>query len=79
MVVPAERSKAAKREAATKMTDDGFPVHSFQALLDDLATISKNTVEVKRTDREPVTFEKITRPTQVEQRALDRLGVGLIL
>ena len=79
MVVPAERSKAAKRKAATKVTDDGLPVHSFQTLLDDLATISKNTIEVKRTDREPVSFEKITRPTPVQQRALDLLGVGLIL
>lgn len=79
MVVPAERSKAAKRKAATKMTDDGLPVHSFQTLLDDLGTINKNTIEVKRADREPVTFEKITRPTPVQQRALDLLGVGLVV
>lgn len=79
MVVPAERSKAAKRKAATKVTDDGLPVHSFQTLLSDLATIARNTVEVKRTDSEPVKFEKITQPTRVQQRALDLLGVGLIM
>ena len=79
MVVPAERSKAAKRKAANKVTDDGLPVHSFQTLLSDLATIARNTVEVKRTDKEPVKFEKVTQPTPLQQRALDLLGVGLIV
>jgi len=79
MVVPAERSKAAKRKAAAKVTDDGLPVHSFQTLLSDLATIARNTVEVKRTDKEPVRFDKVTQPTPLQQRALDLLGVGLIV
>jgi transposase len=78
MVVPAERSRAAKRKAATKVTDDGLPVHSFQTLLSDLATIARNTVEVKRTHSEPVRFEKVTQPTRVQQRALDLLGVRLV-
>jgi hypothetical protein len=79
MVAPAERSTAAKRKAASKTTDDGLPVHSFQTLLSDLATIARNTVEVKHTGNAPVTFEKLTRPTRVQQRALDLLGVGLIV
>ena len=79
MVAPAERSTAAKRKAASKATDDGLPVHSFQTLLADLATIARNTVAVNPTGKAPVTFEKITRPTRVQQRALDLLGVGLIL
>lgn len=79
MVAPAERSTAAKRKAASKTTDDGLPVHSFQTLLSDLATIARNTVEVKHTGNDPVTFEKLTRPTRVQQRALDLLGVGLIV
>jgi hypothetical protein len=79
MVVPAERSKAAKRKAANKVTDDGLPVHSFQTLLSDLATIARNTVEVKRTDAQPVKFEKVTHPTPLQQRALDLLGVGLVV
>jgi transposase len=79
MVVPAERSKAAKRKAASKATDDGLPVHSFQTLISDLATIARNTVAAKRTGEAPLTFEKVTRPTRVQQRALDLLGVGLIV
>jgi hypothetical protein len=78
MVAPAQRSTAAKAKAATKMTHDGIPVHSFGTLLADLATISKNTVEIRQTD-ESMRFDKITRPTAVQQRALDFLGVKLIL
>jgi hypothetical protein len=78
MVVPAERSKAAKRKAAAKVTDDGLPVHSFQTLLSDLATIARNTVEVKHTRKDPVRFEKVTQPTRLQQRAFDLLGVRLI-
>ncbi len=78
MVAPAQRSTAAKAKAATKVTHDGMPVHSFGTLLTDLATISRNTVEIRQTD-ESMRFNKITRPTAVQQRALDLLGVKLIL
>ena len=77
MVAPAERSEAAKRKAKTKMTEDTLPVHSFRTLLADLATITKNTVEVERIGNDPVTFEKLARPTRLQQRALDLLGVKL--
>jgi hypothetical protein len=77
MVAPAERSKAAKRKAKTKMTDDNLPVHSFRTLLADLATITKNTVEVERSGNDSVTFEKLARPTRLQQRAFDLLGVKL--
>ena len=45
------------------MTDDNLPVHSFRTLLADLATITKNTVEVKRLGNQPARFEKLARPT----------------
>lgn len=78
MVAPAQRSSAAKRKARAKITDEGLPVHSFRTLLTDLATIARNTVEVKES-AEIARFEKLTRPTPVQQRALDLLGVKLIL
>ena len=78
MVAPAQRSSAAKRKARSKMTDDGLPVHSFRTLLKDLGTIARNTVEV-RDFGETVRFEKITRTTHIQQRALDLLSVKLIL
>ena len=37
----------AKRKATTKKCEqDGQPVHSFQTLLADLATVTRNTVEL---------------------------------
>lgn len=41
LAAAAKRSDAARRKAATRKTDDGLKVHSFQTLLGDLATIAK--------------------------------------
>jgi hypothetical protein len=77
MVVAAQRSTAAQAKAADKVTVDGMPVHSFRTLLTDLATIARNTVEVRQDDA-AARFDKITRPTAVQQRALDLLAVKLM-
>ena len=74
-VAPTQRSPKAKRKAATKRTADDGPVHSFQTLLADLATITKNRIQPNIPAAE--TFEKITRPTPAQQRALDLLGIRL--
>jgi hypothetical protein len=74
-VAPAERSPAAHRKARRKKTDDGLPVHSFQTLLGDLSTICISQIEPMLPNIPP--FEIITRPTPVQQRALDLLGVKL--
>lgn len=37
-VAPAEPSRSAKSKKATKRTASGFPVHSFESLLDEMAT-----------------------------------------
>ena len=74
-VAPAQRSPAAKRKAAAKRTDDDRPVHSFQTVLADLATIAKNRIQPSVLGAEP--FEKITRPTLNQQRILDLLGVSV--
>ena len=62
-------------KAHHKRTDQGEPVHSFQTLLSDLATISKNRIQ-PQLPGSPA-FDKITRPTSLQQRALDLLGVRL--
>ena len=74
-VAPAKRSPRAERKAATKRTEADQPVHSFQTLLTDLATIAKNRIQVNLPGAEP--FEKITRPTPLQQRALSLLDVRL--
>ena len=43
-VAPKEPSRSAKAKARTKRTPDAQPVHSFQSLLADLATITRNTI-----------------------------------
>ena len=75
IVAPAERSARAHRKATTKRTDDGAPVHSFQTLLHDLATVAKNRVQPKVASAPA--FDVITRPTALQQRAFDLLGVSL--
>src|SRR5215468_2391707 len=74
-VAKAEPSPAATRKARKKQTDDGQPVHSFRTLLADLATLTRNTV---RCGRGPA-IALLARPTEIQQRALDLLGVKLQL
>lgn len=74
IVRAAQRSPKARRKAAAKTTDDGLPVHSFRTLLADLSTITCNTCR-PRVPGAP-TFEKMTTPTPVQQRALNLLGVS---
>ena len=67
------------RKAVTKQSEDGRPIHSFHSLLADLATIAKNRIQVtvRGLTTETQTFDRITRPTPLQQKALDLLGVGL--
>jgi len=74
IVAPAKRSRRARRKDATKRTHDDLPVHSFQTLLADLGTLAKNLV---RTAGEPaVEFYMLTRPTELQRRVFDLLGVS---
>ena len=75
IVAPARRSPKAEEKAHTRKTEEGGPVHSFQTLLDDLATLAKNWLQ-PRIPGAP-TFIKITRATVIQQRAFNLLGVNL--
>jgi transposase len=78
VVAPAQRSPQAQRKAQTKRTAQGEPVHSFQTLLKDLATVAINTVvvNINHSDTEDrPTFQNLTVPTPLQQRAFDLLGV----
>jgi hypothetical protein len=70
-VAKAKPSPAAKRKANTKRTDDRLPVHSFQTLLADLATLTHNTVRLASAR----TMALLATPTQIQQRAFDLLGL----
>jgi hypothetical protein len=71
-VAKAQRSPAALAKSATGRTDDGAPVHSFQTLLADLATLARNTVVTANAPERPFTI--LTRPTPIQQKAFDLLG-----
>ena len=72
-VAAARVSPAARDKAATKRTADGQPVHSFTTLLADLANLTRNTVRFA--NALPVTV--LSRPTPVQQRAFQLLGLKL--
>jgi transposase len=73
VVAQAQRSKAATKKQTTGLTEDGLPVHSFQSLLADLATLARNTFTTAITPNYPLTV--LTRPTPVQQKAFDLLGI----
>jgi len=73
VVQPAQRSERAQRKATTKRTDEGSPVHNFRTLLDDLATVARNTLLPNLPGATP--FERLTTPTALQQRAFELLGV----
>jgi hypothetical protein len=75
VVAQAQRSKAAVKKQTTGMTEDGLPVHSFHSLLDDLATLARNTITTAIAPNYPLTV--FTRPTQIQQKAFDLLGLKL--
>ena len=75
VVAQAQRSKAAVKKQTTGMTPDGRPVHSFRTLLADLATLARNTIVTAINPLYPLTV--VTRPTPVQQKAFDLLGLAV--
>ena len=71
-VAKAQPSPAAKRKVKSKRTDDGLPVHSFQTLLADLATLTRNTVRLGSAH----TTALLATPTTIQQRAFDLLRLS---
>lgn len=73
IVATAQRSKAARRKAASKRTDDGLPVHSFQSLLAELATFTRNTMAIAAAPQD--TFLLYPQQTSTQLRAFELLAV----
>ncbi len=82
VVSAAKRSPSAEGKARTKRTADGEPVHSFQTLLKDLATIVKNRAQPRiplaGNAGKPPEFNIVTIPTPIQRRAFELLGVPLV-
>ena len=75
VVAQAQRSPAAVAKQTTRLTEDGMPVHSFQSLLADLATLARNTIITAITPNHPLTV--LTRPTPIQHKAFTLLGVAV--
>jgi hypothetical protein len=67
VVAKAERSPAAVTKQTTDRTEDGLPVHSFRTLLDDLATLTRNTLVTAIAPEQ--SFTLTARPTPLQQKA----------
>jgi transposase len=74
-VAKAQRSPSALAKSATGRAADGVPVHSFQSLMADLATLARNTIVTAIAPDRPFTL--LTRPTPIQQKAFDLLGIPL--
>ena len=68
---PARRSADAEAKVASRLNDNGQPLHSFQTLLGELACIVRNTYRTPGSSDQQPTFEITTRPNPLQQRALD--------
>jgi hypothetical protein len=74
IVAKAERSDAARRKQTTGRTDDGLPVHSLPTLIADLATYCK--IQATTALNEKYVFTLYSRPTPIQQRAFELLGIN---
>jgi len=75
-VKPARRSASAEAKALTKKTSDGETVHRFRGLLEHLATLTKNTIQPAGN---LPSFDRLTVPTSLQQKAFDLLEVSIPL
>ena len=75
IVAKAPRSPEAVSKQTTGRTEDGLPVHSFHSLLADLATLTRNSVVTALAPDHPFTLT--TRPTPIQQKVFDLLGVAV--
>jgi hypothetical protein len=76
-VAPAQRSQGADTKAATKTTTDDLPATSFTALLDHLATLTRNHLRVANHDESG--FDLLAIPTPTGRRAFELLSAPIPL
>ncbi len=71
VVAPSPRSESAKQKDATRRTQSGYPVQSFQDMLKDLATLCRNRVQLTTTNTE---FDQLTESTAYQRHVLTLLN-----
>ena len=74
-VAKAQRSAHAKGKDATRHGDDGLPLHSFQTLMQDLATLTYNITHTALNPKAKINLT--TRPTPLQEKAFKLLALPL--
>jgi transposase len=69
-ILPAQPSASAQAKKRSHETGDGFPVHSFQTLLSELASRARVTYALRRDDSD-LTFQQVPEPTPLQARAYE--------
>lgn len=77
IVAPAPRSQKALAKQASKMTEEDWPVHSFQTLLADLGTLTKNRVRLSEHSASGQEFYVLTEPTPFQKHVFELIGVSI--
>jgi hypothetical protein len=76
-VAPARRSHAADHKAATKTTTEDLPATSFTALLEHLATLTRNHLRVAGNNA--AGFDLLAIPTPTQRRAFELIDAPIPL
>ena len=71
-VAPAKPSASAIKKKDLRVTTEGLPIHSFETLLAELATLCRNRCRLKSDPKSP-TFSQLTQPTPLQRRAFELL------
>jgi len=62
------------RKKVQRTTPDGFAVHSFDTLLEELGTLCRNRCRIQA-DPAGSSFTQDTQPTPLQARAFELLGL----
>ena len=77
-VATAKRSIKALKKVHGRTLEDGTPAHSFKTLMEELATITRNTCSTPGNTGHNSTFEIITASTAKQKRALELID-GILM
>ncbi|MGO8941227.1 MAG: hypothetical protein ACLQLO_30375 [Mycobacterium sp.] len=75
-VAAAKRSPATQAKASRQQAPDGTPLRSFRALLDHLATLTRNQIRYHGAN---VEIDKLSDPTTDQRRAFELIGAAIPL
>ena len=69
-VLPAEPSPVAQKKKTERISENGWPIHSFQSLMAEMGTRCRHRCRVKSDPQCPPIYQD-TEPTPLQARALE--------